>query len=558
MEFIPNNPQTDQKTNVLTVLNAQQVKSLIRAGLLWLKTNQEIVNSLNVFPVPDGDTGSNMVLTMQAGWNEIVDSPADSVDVLINQVARGALMGARGNSGVILSQFWRGFSRAIDHQPVLTMELFAGALTEAKRTAYKGVVRPVEGTMLTVLKDTSEKVNQCLPDCKDFLQLFQITVAAADESVNRTPELLPVLKQAGVVDSGGKGLFFIFEGFLRSLENKPLDVNPEVIEIVPIDLMKEEESIEPGQDYEVVIDFVPNTQLELSTFYDRLQDIGTSVQVGEGDNNYRMHIHVPAENLYEPINYILTLGTVTKVAIENLVAQMEDLRRQQQCKYDLTPIRDGQIGVVAVSPGDGISRIFASLGVGKIIRGGQTMNPSTEEILNAIESLPTDKVIVLPNNKNVILAANNAITQTNKKVAVIRSKNVPQGISAMLRLDPDGDFDTIVSEMNESLTDIQTGEVTRATRTVEINDVPVNEGQYIVMHNGDLAIAKDGLEEAVFAFLERINVTDYERITIFYGQDMKEADVNQLVAKIKERYPDIEVECHYGGQPYYFYILSIE
>ena len=558
MEFTPENPDTEQKMEPIKVLNGQQLKTLIQAGLLWLRTNQQIVNSLNVFPVPDGDTGSNMVLTMQAGWNEVIDYQDNNVDELMSHVARGALMGARGNSGVILSQFWRGFSRALEKQPVMTMELFSKALTEAKRTAYKGVVRPVEGTILTVLKDTADKVSESLDSCTDFVQLLTVSVEAAQESVDHTPELLPVLKQAGVVDSGGKGLFFIFEGFLRSMENKPLDTNPDVVEIVPISMMTEEESIEPGQDYEVVVDFIPEKELDLSIFYDRLLEIGTSVQVGEGDGNYRLHIHVPSENLFAPVNYILTLGVVTNVTIENLVAQMEDIRRKKQSNFDLTPIEEGQIGVVAVSPGDGISRIFASLGVAQIIRGGQTMNPSTEEILNAIESLPTDRVIVLPNNKNVILAANNTITQTEKHVVVIRTKNVPQGISAMLRLDPDGDFDQIVEEMNESLTDVQTGEITRATRSVELGGVQVIEGQYIVMHNGDLELSSDSLETALFEFLEKVKVTEYERITIFYGQDIKESDMLQIIGKIREKYPELELEYHYGGQPHYFFIISVE
>lgn len=550
-----------QNGGKLTVMSGQQIKSLIEAGTLWLKTNQQIVNALNVFPVPDGDTGSNMLLTMQAGWNEIASSQEENAGVILRSVAQGALMGARGNSGVILSQFWRGFSRAMDEQPVMDLTLFSKALTEAKNTAYKGVVRPVEGTILTVLKDTANYVESELIACSDFKDLFEKTVQAANQSVDRTPELLPVLKQAGVVDSGGKGLFFIFEGFLRWLNNEPLDINPNIVEIKPISLMSQEEeaeSIEPGQDFEVVVDFVPKNELNLAPFYDRLSDIGTSIQVGEGDGMYRMHIHVPTENIYAPINYIMGLGTVTKVAIENLIAQMEDIREKKQSEFTLTPVEEGQISVVAVSPGDGISRILASLGVGSIIKGGQTMNPSTEEILNAVNELPTDKVIILPNNKNIILAANNAITQTDKTVAVIRSKNVPQGISALLRLDPDGDFEKIVEDMNSALLDVQSGEITIATRTVEINGVQVNEGQIIVIHNGDLVLSRNTVEEALIAFLEEAKVEDYERITIFYGNNIEEAEVKRMVELVQEKYPDHEIEYHYGGQPHYFFIIAIE
>ncbi len=558
MDLEKNNTNA-QKAEELTVFSGQQVKSLVEAGTLWLKTNQQIVNALNVFPVPDGDTGSNMLLTMQAGWHEIASSQEENAGVLLRAVAQGALMGARGNSGVILSQFWRGFSRALDEQLVMDMAAFSRALNEAKVTAYKGVVRPVEGTILTVLKDTAAAVEGALPSCANFRDLLGVTVTAANESLDRTPDLLPVLKQAGVVDSGGKGLFYIFEGFLRWLNHEPLDENPDMIEIVPLDLMNEdEETIEPGQDYEVVVDFTPKNELVLSSFYDRLSDFGTSIQVGEGDGMYRMHIHVPTENLYAPINYIMSLGTMFKVAVENLIAQMEEIRKKRQSEYTLAPVEEGQIAVVAVSPGDGISKIFASLGVASIIKGGQTMNPSTEEILNAVNKLPTDKVIILPNNKNIILAANNAITQTEKQVAVIRSKNVPQGISSLLRLDPEGDFEKTVESMNAALLDVESGEITIATRTVELNGVQVNEGQIIVIHNGDLVLARDTVQEALFAFLEESKTEDYERITIFYGNNIEEAEARRMVDLVQEKYPDHEVECHYGGQPHYYFIIAIE
>ncbi len=545
----------------LKALNGKQWKSMFEAGMLWLKTNQNIVNALNVFPVPDGDTGTNMLLTMQSAWSDIVLMDTDHAGQIMKAAAQGALMGARGNSGVILSQLWRGFSRAMSEYEIITPAVFSKALTEAKNTAYKGVVRPVEGTILTVLKDTANAVEQGLSDCDDFTQLMTLTVYAADQSVNRTPDLLPVLKQAGVVDSGGRGLFYIFEGFLRWLTGQPLDINseiPDVMTLAQLDNLNEEETIEPGQDYEVVVDFVPNKELELSAFYDRLSDIGTSIQVGEGDEMYRMHIHVPTENLYAPINYIMELGTVTKVAIENLIAQMEDIRKKKESEYTLTEASPDQIAVIAVSPGEGISRVLASLGVNAIIPGGQTMNPSTEQILKAVEDLPSDKIIILPNNKNIILSANNAISQSVKKVAVIRSKNIAQGISSMLQLDPEGDFDHVVEAMNESLLQVESGELTRATRTVELNGVSVTEGQVIGIHNGDLVTAADTIEDGLMSLLEQIGTDDYEQITLFYGNGMTEEEAEQYVEKVRERYPDHEVECHYGGQPHYYFSISVE
>ena len=555
------NTNAPESQGALKTLNGNQWKSMFEAGMLWLKTNQNIVNALNVFPVPDGDTGTNMLLTMQTAWSDIVLLDTNHAGKIMRAAAQGALMGARGNSGVILSQLWRGFSRVMSDHAVFTPEIFSRALTEAKNTAYKGVVRPVEGTILTVLKDTANAVEAALPECDDFQKLLTVTVDAADESVMNTPNLLPVLKQAGVVDSGGRGLFYIFEGFLRWLNGDPLDINAEIppmVSLAQLESMNEEEIIEPGQDYEVVVDFHPNKELELAAFYDRLSDMGTSIQVGEGDEMYRMHIHVPTENLYAPINYIMELGTVTKVAIENLVAQMEDIRKAKESEYTLSEVQPGQIGIIAVSPGEGISRVLASLGVNAIISGGQTMNPSTEQILKAVEDLPTDKVIVLPNNKNIILSANNAITQSKKKVAVIRSKNVAQGIASMLMLDPEGDFDATVAAMNESLLMVESGELTRATRSVELNGVNVTEGQVIGIHNGDLVISADTVEEGLIKLLDQIGADEYEQITMFYGNGMTEAEAEKYAELVRDTYPELEVEVHYGGQPHYYFSLSVE
>ena len=556
-----NNTNKPEGQGALKTLNGKQWKSMFEAGMLWLKTNQNIVNALNVFPVPDGDTGTNMLLTMQTAWSDIVLLETDHAGKIMRAAAQGALMGARGNSGVILSQLWRGFSRVMTEYETFTPEIFSRALTEAKNTAYKGVVRPVEGTILTVLKDTANAVEAHLQECDNFLDLLKVTVEAADESVLNTPKLLPVLKQAGVVDSGGRGLYYIFEGFLRWLTGEPLDVNadvPPMVSLQQLETMNEEEVIEPGQDYEVVVDFHPRKELELASFYDRLTEMGTSIQVGEGDEMYRMHIHVPTENLYSPINYIMELGTVTKVAIENLVAQMEDIRKAKESEYTLAEVNPGQIGIIAVSPGEGISRVLASLGVNALISGGQTMNPSTEQILKAVEDLPTDKVIVLPNNKNIILSANNAITQSKKKVAVIRSKNVAQGIASMLMLNPDGDFDATVQAMNDSLLQVESGELTKATRTVELNGVNVTEGQVIGIHNGELVISADSVGEGLMKLLEQIGTEDYEQITLFYGNGMTEAEAEKYAEMVQEKYPDHEVECHYGGQPHYFFSLSVE
>lgn len=541
------------------LLDGQGLKQLIAASLTWLRTNQQTVNALNVFPVPDGDTGTNMVLTLQAAYSEIANSGENNVGKIAHAIAQGALMGARGNSGVILSQLFRGFARSLDNFETVDSKQLVNALHEARNTAYKGVVRPVEGTILTVAKDVSQAANDFLASSNDMNALLEKMVVAGEESVRRTPELLPILKQAGVVDSGGKGLFFILEGMSRFIKGLPLDTA--IATVQPLAAMKEEamEAVEPGQDYEVVIDFRPNEPLNLEKFYDDLSEIGTSIQVGEGDGMYRMHIHVAIDKRYEPIDYTMGIGTITKVMMENLIAQMDEGKTKgAQSKLQLIPVEPDQIAVVAVSPGLGISRIFASLGVSAIVAGGQTMNPSTEEILHAFENLPTDKIIILPNNKNIILAAQTASTMTVKRVHVIPTRSVPQGLSAMLRLSPDGDLEPMVEDMTSAINDVETGEITMATRSIELNGVQVQQGEVIALLNGQLVLSSDSIESACLGLLEKANTNDRERITLFYGDNITKNDVNAIVDKIRSTYPSHEIELHEGGQPHYHFILAIE
>jgi uncharacterized protein len=541
-------------------LDGQALKKLVEAGLTWLRTNQQLVNALNVFPVPDGDTGINMVLTMQTAYDEISDSPERNFGRMAHALAHGALMGARGNSGVILSQLWRGFARGLDAQESLDAPGFTRALKEARDTAYKGVVRPVEGTILTVATDITKSAEQALQESQDVIAILEKVVEAADESVEHTPELLSVLKEAGVVDAGGKGLFFILEGMLRYINGQSLDTVISTVQpLVAMNLEATMESIEPGQDFEVVVDFEPNQPLVLEKFYTDLEAMGTSIQVGEGDGIYRVHIHVPTENLYEPLNYTRSIGNVTKATIENLIAQMEQIeKKSDKDKLQLTPVEPGQVAVVAVSPGLGISRVFASLGANAIVSGGQTMNPSTQEIIAAFENLPTDKVVILPNNKNIILAAQAAAELTVKQVAVIHSRTIPQGLSAMMRLVPTDDLDQVASEMTEAIQEVESGEITTATRNVEIDGVSCIEGDIIAIHNGKLVVSTDSLESALMEFLKAAQAQDFELITLFYGDMLSKQQVNQIVDIIRSTYQDQEIEVQEGGQPHYHFIISLE
>jgi DAK2 domain fusion protein YloV len=541
-------------------IDGQDFKLLVEAGLIWLKTNQQTVNALNVFPVPDGDTGTNMMLTMTSAWNEIAQNGTTHAGQMASAVAQGALMGARGNSGVILSQLWRGLARGLHNKEFIDAESVVAALRESKETAYKGVVRPVEGTILTVSKDIAAEADLAIKETKDPVEILRRCVAAADASVQRTPDLLPVLKQAGVVDSGGKGLFFILEGMLRYIDGLSLD-SP-LISVQPLSAMNLEnamEEVEEGQDFEIVVDFRPQGLLDLQSFYSHLEEMGTSIQVGEGDGMYRMHIHVPLDKRYEPIDYIMGIGTITKVAMENLLAQMDDMdHTAKYSKLELAPLEPGQIAVVAVSPGPGLSRIFASLGVSAIVEGGQTMNPSTKDILDAFEDLPTDKVVILPNNKNIIFAAEQAKEVTVKKVQIVPSRTIPQGLAAMLHLSPDGNLDNVADKMRKALTSVRTGEVTIATRTVGIDGVDVKEGQVIGLLDGKLSVSSDDIEGACLQLLEMAKAADYELITLFYGSDLSHGDANRIADKIRSAYPSQEVEVQDGGQPHYQFIISIE
>ncbi|GER78270.1 MAG: DAK2 domain-containing protein [Anaerolineales bacterium] len=535
------------------------LKELVMAGLTWLRTNQQTVNALNVFPVPDGDTGTNMTLTMQSAWNEIAELGTRNAGEMAAAVAKGALMGARGNSGVILSQLWRGFARGLHNAETIDGATLVKGFVDGRDTAYKGVVRPVEGTILTVSKDVAAAAESALNETQDPVEILARVVSAADASVQNTPELLPVLKQAGVVDSGGKGLYFIFEGMLRYFNGEPLDVPTMTVQpMSAMNLQDAMESVEEGQDYEVVVDFFPDGALDLQGFYGRLETMGTSIQVGEGEGMYRMHIHVPLEKRYEPIDYIMGIGTITKVAMENLLAQMDDIQKSKNEKIEFPTIEPGQIAVVVVSPGRGLSRIFASLGAAAVVEGGQTMNPSTQEILAAFENLPTDKVIILPNNKNIILAANQAKEVTVKSVAVVPSRTVPQGLTAMLAHNPDGEVDAVADRMTKSLASVLTGEITVATRTVEIDGVSVESGQVIALLDGKLALSSPSVEDAVMKFLEKADAANRELITFYYGEDINRAEALRIADAAREKYPSQEIEVQEGGQPHYPFLISVE
>jgi len=542
----------------ITSIDGATLIRLTEASLKWLRTNHQAINALNVFPIPDGDTGTNMLLTMQSAYDEIDATNAPRVDKVTQDVAQGALMGARGNSGVILSQIFRGVSHSLEGCETFGVAELATALEEATHTAYRGVVKPVEGTILTVIKDAAAAANGDLAELEDLTEFLEGVVSTCEESVANTPELLPVLKQAGVVDSGGYGLQIIFDGMLRFLRGEPLDVALQTeIKTLDLETVGEllDEMIEPGQDWEVVVDFRPYKELDLQSFYSQLEKIGTSIQVGEGTDLLRVHIHLPLEKRYEPIEYAETLGIVVNVHMENLLDQL------QQTQVVLSPpkpeIEPGQILSVVMSPAPGFDRIFHRPGVA-IVSGGQTMNPSTQDILAAFEDIPTERVIILPNNKDIQLAAEQAADISIKEVRVLPTQTVPQGIAAQLGFNPDGDLESVLESMHRRIAEVETGEVTTATRNVTLGGVEVQEGKIIGLHNGELVFSGESPQICVLRILHAMGVANFELVTLYYGDFILEEDAAATATAISEEFENLEVEIYFGGQKHYHYIFSAE
>lgn len=542
-------------------IDGQTLRRLADAGLTWLRTNQAGVNALNVYPVPDNDTGTNMVLTLQTALQEAADERQHSVGKVAQKLAYGALMGARGNSGVILSNLFGGFARSLADRDVVDAGGLAEAFAAARDTAYRAVGKPVEGTILTVAHDVAEAAAQAVrqPEAST-LDVLEQAVEAADRAVERTPELLDVLKKAGVVDAGGKGLFFVLEGALRSIFGLPLD-RP-LISIQPLStlaLERAQESIEPGQDWEVVADLRPGDQFTLPVMNEALSGLGTSIQIGEGDGIYRVHIHVPEGAEYRTIDYLRTQGTVTHVRMENLMIQMAaGSAGTTASAHRPATLEAGQIAVVVVAPGAGLARVFASLGAHAILEGGQSMNPSTQEILDSFENLPTDQVVILPNNKNILLTAQQAADLTVKRVAVIPCRSVPQGLAAMLVYRPEAEFEPTVEAMTEALTAVRTAELTHATRTVEIDGVSVRQGQVIGLVDGRLVTAADELQEAALDTLAAAGADRSELITMYFGADLASRHANEIADRVRARWPGAAVELLEGGQPHFPLLISVE
>ena len=542
----------------LYALSGLQLKEMVQASVSWLRVNQQAVNALNVFPVPDGDTGTNMLLTMQAAWAEVEKVDGATIHRMAHAVAHGALMGARGNSGVILSQLWRGFARGLGSKPAMNAADFVVAMREGCRTAYQGVIRPVEGTILSVSRAAADAAEVSAKTTDDLILIFEQVLAAAQEAVARTPTQLEVLRQAGVVDAGGQGLAVIFEGMLRHLKGEPVDIEPiaATLAFAPSTALA---SIEAGQDYELIFDLKPRPDLDWDIMHQELSTFGTSIQVGSGDEALKIHIHVPTENFYRTHEYAFTLGTVTKIAVENLQEQMAEMQAAgAKPRGGHQGLTAGDIATIAVAPGDGLADVFQSLGASSVVPGGQTMNPSTEDFVKAIQALPCERAILIPNNGNVILAARQAAELAGRQVAVVPTRTVPQGIAAMLAFNPQAELEANVRAMDASAQHVRTGEVTIATRSVDMNGVKVRAGQPIGLLDDALAAAGETIEAVIDQLLEKMDAAERELVTIYYGASATAEGAQALADAIRERYSHLEVEVVAGGQPHYPYIFSAE
>lgn len=528
-------------------------KQLFRAGMTWLEKHTAAINALNVFPVPDGDTGTNMYLTLQAAWEEIAHNVDSSIPAIAQRIAHGALMGARGNSGVILSQLFRGIAQAMENARSIDAALFAQALQQASITAYKAVIRPVEGTILTVARKAAEAGVTAAKHIADLRELLAYVVEAASQAVADTPSQLPVLAEAGVVDAGGQGLYIFLEGMLRYVQGDTM--MGEISTEGSLDL-RHPESPEEGYGYDVQF-LLQGENLDVAQIRADIDAMGTSTLVVGDSHVIKVHVHTQEPG--SPLNYAARLGTLSRITVENLQEQYQEfVKRQAPPPPVARKPAATQIAIVAVVPGAGLAKVYESLGATMIVPGGQTMNPSTESILKAIESVDAREIIILPNNKNVILTAQQAQKLSDRQVRVVPSKSIPQGISALLAFNYQADLDTNAQVMEEALTAVQTGEVTRAVRSVKINGIEVGEGQLIGLLNGDLVAAGDDYAEVILQLLHKMHAENLEIITLYYGEGVSEEEAQALAADISKRYPDQEIEVVQGDQPHYPYIISAE
>ena len=536
--------------------DGQTLKEMFASGTAWLGKSAPDINAINVFPVPDGDTGTNMVLTMQFALEEAKSNSDNQVSSVAKSLAHGALMGARGNSGVILSQFFRGLAKGLEGKAHFDGGDFARALAGASQMAYKGIVNPVEGTILTVLKDASKAAKEAAKNDGALVSVLEVAVKSAEDSVARTPSLLPVLRDAGVVDAGGQGLYILLDGALQFLKGESHKIQyrrPRLIvaatELVPKAALRPTQLEMPhGYCTNLVLE---GQHLNLDKIEKDLKKKGQSLIVTGDDALVRVHIHSfkPGEIL----KYVTKLGKLHEIIINNMDDQYAEFIKMQK---ERMPSVD--IAMVTVATGDGFFELLNSLGNIIIVPGGQTMNPSVRELLQAVESAPSDNIILLPNNKNIVSAASQVQSLTSKKVKVIPTRNIPQGIAAFLAFGYDLNLEKNAQAMEKAISKVRTIEVTRAARETRLNGLEIKKGQFIaILNDEDLIARADKVGGVILEALGKAGAEKAGIVTVYYGAGIKGAEAQEIAQEIGDRY-HAEVEVVYGGQPHYDYIISLE
>ncbi len=558
---------------MMKTIDAQMVAKMFLGGAKNLESKKEWINELNVFPVPDGDTGTNMTLTITAAAGEVGNLEELNMETLAKCISSGSLRGARGNSGVILSQLLRGFTKGIKDQEELDVIDLANAMQKAVETAYKAVMKPKEGTILTVAKGAALKAAELAQSMEDMEEFCRLVIEEAQEVLSRTPDMLPVLKEAGVVDSGGQGLVEVLKGCYDALLGKEVDYSfetPKKESEVRISARTEAE-IRFGYCTEFIImlekAYDEKTELEFKAF---LESIGDSIVVVSDDDIVKVHVHTNDPGL--AIQRALTYGALSRMKIDNMRLEHEEKlikdasriaaeqkKQDEAKKAEKKEEPRKEMGFISVSIGEGVGEIFKGLGVDYLIEGGQTMNPSTEDMLEAISQVNADHIFILPNNKNIILAANQAGSLTSDKhVIVIPTKTVPQGITAMVNYIPEETPGENELRMQEEIQNVKTGQVTYAVRDTKIDDKEIHLGDIMgIGDDGILAVGKE-VQETALSMMEELVDADSEIIGVYYGEEVSEEDAQVLGEKIAEKYPNTEVEVHYGGQPIYYYVVSVE
>ena len=545
-------------------INAELLTKMFLAGAANLEAKKEYINELNVFPVPDGDTGTNMTLTIMSAAKEVQSLESADMTALAKAISSGSLRGARGNSGVILSQLLRGFTKEIKEHKEVDVQALASACERATATAYKAVMKPKEGTILTVAKGASEKAREMAETTDDLEVFIPEVIAYAKEVLSKTPEMLPVLKEAGVVDSGGQGLLEVLNGAYDAFQGKEIDYSA-IESSAGTTMVKPDAQAQADIKFGYCTEFIimtekPFTEKDEHEFKAFLESIGDSIVCVADEDIVKIHVHTNDPGL--AIQRALTYGQLSRMKIDNmreehqekLIRDAEKLAAEQAKKE---PRKD--MGFIAVSIGEGMNEIFRELGVDYIIEGGQTMNPSTEDMLTAIDQVNADHIFILPNNKNIILAANQAQALTeDKDIIVVPTKTVPQGITAIINYVPEEDAKANEEMMKEEIQNVKTGQVTYAVRDTHIDDKEIHEGD--IMGIGDAGILSVGqsVEATTKEMLSLMADEDSELISIYYGQDIQEEDAEKLASEIEELYPEADVDLHCGGQPIYYYVLSVE